>query len=73
MLPDSIVASNSPIVTDIGVQEAAEPPRKVGMLLNQFTLQFGGEFDPDAIRNSLAMIVQKGQPVRIEIKCTVEG
>lgn len=54
-------------------QSEAEPPRKTGMLLNSFTLQFGGEFDPEAIRNSLAMILQKGQRVRIEINCTVEG
>ena len=65
--------SETPPMVEIAPQSEAEPPRKAGMLLNSFTLQFSGEFDPEAVRNSLAMILQKGQRVRIEINCTVEG
>ena len=72
-LPDDTEASNDTAVVSFEAQEATEPPRKPGMLLDSFTLQFSGGFDPDAIRNSLAMILQKGQQVRIEIKCATEG
>lgn len=65
--------TENPPKVEFTPQSEAEQPRKAGMLLNSFTLQFGGEFDPEAIRNSLAMILQKGQRVRIEINCTVEG
>lgn len=72
-LPDDILASTNPTADSFEAQEAAEPPRKPGMMLDSFTLQFSGGFDPDAIRNSLAMILQKGQQVRIEINCKKEG
>lgn len=72
-LPEEIAPSTDPVVVNFEAQEAAEPPRKAGMLLDSFTLQFSGGFDPEAIRNSLAMILQKGQQVRIQINCTVEG
>lgn len=64
---------HGPIVPSFKAQGTAEPPRKPGMALDSFTLQFSGEFDPDAIRNSLAMILQKGQRVHIQISCMVEG
>lgn len=67
-----VLSENTPKV-EFEPQNEEESPRKTGMLLNSFTLRFGGEFDPEAVRNSLAMILQKGQRVRIEINCTVEG
>lgn len=49
-----------------------EPPEDRGMTLNKFTLNFTGPFNPDSIRNSLAMILEKGQSVNIEIICNVK-
>jgi hypothetical protein len=53
--------------------EPAAAKKAAAFTLDNFTLEFSGEFDPDAIRNSLAMILQKGQRVRIQISCQTEG
>ena len=42
------------------------------LMLERFTLNFSGPFNPDAIRNSLAMILMKGQNVSIEIICNIK-
>ena len=46
---------------------------KAAMRFDSFTLRFSGPFDPEALCNSLAAMIGRGQRVKIEIECEVEG
>ena len=56
-------------------QESMEPPKAAEtndtMKLDFVSLGFDGPFDESAIVKSLGMIVKKGQPVHIEIRCNI--
>ena len=39
--------------------------------MKEISMSFSGNFDADAIRNSLALTIGKGRPVQIDIKCTI--
>lgn len=42
------------------------------MAMTDFTINFDGPFDADALRNSLGFIIRKGDCVKLEIKCTIQ-
>lgn len=44
-----------------------------GFNMREITMSFCGGFDPDALRNSLALTIGKGRAVRIDINCTIIG
>ena len=44
-----------------------------GFNMREISMSFCGGFDPDALRNSLALTIGKGRPVRIDINCTIIG
>lgn len=56
---------------DVDVKPEPIEHRKPTMTLDHFSLNFKGAFDPDAVRNSLAMILERGQEVEISITCLV--
>jgi len=39
--------------------------------MKEISMSFSGNFDADAIRNSLALTIGKGRPVQIDIKCII--
>lgn len=39
--------------------------------MKEISMSFSGNFDADAIRNSLVLTIGKGRPVQIDIKCTI--
>ena len=64
-----------PAVESTTPTDGEQPEKKeaTAMQMDSFTLRFSGEFDPDTIRNSLATLLDKGQRVSVEIRCTIDA
>lgn len=54
--------------TIIDLDNATQSP---DMVMTEFTLSFSGSFNREMICNSLASMLPKGAPVKLDIKCLV--
>lgn len=60
------------VETDVSEEIRDENPQPGGMKMENFSIEFHGDFDPDMIRNSLMLMVSPGTQCNITINVSID-